>query len=127
LLSVPTVEIALTRAPSSTPVSASSVTLADWPSLTWPMSDSLSATVIDIVLLLTISANGVAAELEEDADEPELPSPPAVVPVVVPVVEADEVPLLDVEDAEAVPVEPDDTLLPAVRLASDTIVPLIGA
>jgi len=79
------------------------------------------------VLLLTISANGVAAELEEDADEPELPSPPAVVPVVVPVVEADEVPLLDVEDAEAVPVEPDDTLLPAVRLASDTIVPLIGA
>jgi hypothetical protein len=86
------------------------------------MSDSLNATVIDIVVLLTISANGVAVEVEEDADEPELPSPPAVVPVV----EADEVPL-DVAEVEAAPVEPDDTLSPAVRLASDTIVPLFGA
>jgi hypothetical protein len=45
------------------------------------MSDSLNATVIDIVLPLTISANGEAAEVD-DADEPELPSPPAVVPAV---------------------------------------------
>jgi hypothetical protein len=91
------------------------------------MSDSLSATVIDIVLLFTISANGDAPDVDEEDEEPELPRPPAVVPAVVPVVDVAELPLFDAEDVEAVPVEPDDTLPPAVMPASDTTVPLIGA
>jgi hypothetical protein len=128
---VPTVEIALTWAPSSTPVSASSMTVAGWPTLTLLMSDSLRATVIVIELVLTISANGDVElpEVEED-DELEPPRLPAVVPAVPappPVEELDDDPLLDVVDVEALEVDPADTESPGVRFASDTIVPLIGA
>jgi hypothetical protein len=92
------------------------------------MSDSLKATVIDIELVLTISANG---ELElpevEEEDELELPRPPAVVPPVPPVVVPVVDPVLEVLDVDAVPVEPAETESPGNRLASDTIVPVIGA
>jgi hypothetical protein len=94
------------------------------------MSDSPSATVIVIDLVLTISANG---ELEllllvEDDDELEPPRLPAVVPPVVPpVVEVEEEPLPAALDVEALDVDPADTVSPGERLESDTIVPLIGA
>ena len=96
--------------------------MAAWPTLTWVMSDSLSATVMDIVLLLTISAKGDDVELEV-ADEPELPRLPAVVPA------ADDVdePVPELEDADASPVVPADTLSPGERGSRDAIVPLIGA
>jgi hypothetical protein len=92
------------------------------------MSDSLRATVIVIVLVLTISAKGEVELPEVDEDEePELPRLPAAVPVGLLVEELDEVPLLDVVDVEALEVDPADTLSPGERLATDTIVPLIGA
>ena len=101
--------------------------MAGWPTLTLLMSDSLRETLIVIELVLTISANG---ELElpvvEDDDELEPPRLPAVVPPVPPVEEPDEAPLLEV-DAVAVEVDPAEMESPGVRLASDTIVPLIGA
>jgi hypothetical protein len=93
------------------------------------MSDSLSATVIVIELVLTISANG---ELElllpvVDDDELEPPRLPAVVPLAPPVAVLDEDPLPDALDVDALDVEPADTKSPWERLASVTIVPLIGA
>ena len=124
---VPTVEMAVTRAASSTPASASSVTVDVWPTFTLLMSDSLKATVIVIELLLTISANGAAEAEEEEDEEVEPPRLPAVVPLELPVAELDEDPLLDVEDPEALEVDPADTALPGERPESDTIVPLIGA
>jgi hypothetical protein len=97
------------------------------------MSDSLNATVIDIELVLTISAKGELEpvdvdppELEED-DEPEPPRPPAVVVPVPPVVEPEEELALEVLEVDTLPVDPADTALPGERLASDTTVPLIGA
>ncbi|HEY1522786.1 MAG TPA: hypothetical protein VGF70_07210 [Solirubrobacteraceae bacterium] len=91
------------------------------------MSDSLKASVIVIELVLTISANGVAEAEEEEEEALEPPRLPAVVPLVVPVEELDEDPPLDVEDPEALEVEPADTVSPGERPDSDTIVPLIGA
>jgi hypothetical protein len=102
------------------------------------MSDSLKATVIDIELVFTISANGElelpeleVPELElpvvEEEDELEPPRLPAVVPLEPPVVELEDDPLLDVLDVGAAPVDPADTESPGERLASDTIVPVIGA
>jgi hypothetical protein len=97
------------------------------------MSDSLKATGIDIVLVLTISANGELELVEveppevEEEDEVEPPRVPAVVPPVPPVVEAEDDPLLDVLEVDALPVDPAETELPGERLASDTIVPVIGA
>ena len=102
---VPTVEIAVRWAASSTPVSASRVTVAVWPTFTLLMSDSLKATVIVIELVLTISANGVAEAEEEEDEELEPPRVPAVVPLVVPVEELDEDPPLDVEDPDAVDIK----------------------
>ena len=122
---VPTVEIALTWAASDTPVSASSVTVAGWPTLTLLMSDSLKATFIAIELVLTISAKA-ELELPEDEEDEEL-EPPRLPAAVAPAEEPDEVPLPDVVDGDAAEVEPADTALPADRLESDTIVPLIGA
>jgi hypothetical protein len=90
------------------------------------MSDSLKATVIVIVLVLTISANG-ELELAEVVEELEPPRPPAVVPAVPAVDELDEDVLLDVEAVEALAVDPAETESPGERLASDTIVPVIGA
>ena len=82
MLVVPTGEIALTCAPSCTPVNASSVIVAAWPTLTLVISDSLNATVIVIVRELTISAKRVVARCLEEFEEPEeleLPRLPAVV------------------------------------------------
>jgi hypothetical protein len=92
------------------------------------MSDSLKATVIVIVLVLTISANGEVEPAEFEADvELEPPRLPAVVPLGPFVEELDDDPLLGVVDVEALAVDPADTESPRERLASDTIVPLIGA
>jgi hypothetical protein len=99
------------------------------------MSDSLKATFIIIVPVLTISAKDEPelpdvedvelpeAELPElEALAPEPPRLPAVAPVE---------PLDDEPDEEVPPDEPDvdpaDTESPGERLASETIVPLIGA
>jgi hypothetical protein len=97
-------------------------------------SDSLKATVIVIVPVLTISVNGELVLPDDEEDEVEVPEPPrlpVVVPEELPVEDPDEdeVPLdpLDVADVEALPVEPADTASPGERAASDTIVPLIGA
>jgi hypothetical protein len=92
------------------------------------MSDSLKATVIVIVLVLTISANDEVepAEVAED-EELEPPRLPAVVAAGPLVEELDDDPLPDVVDFEALEVDPADTESPGVRFASDTIVPLIGA
>ena len=85
------------------------MTVALCPTLSLLTSDSLKATVIVIVLVLAISANGelVLPDVEEE-DEVELlepPTLPAVVPAPPPVDEPveDEVPLdpLDVPDADA--------------------------
>jgi hypothetical protein len=88
------------------------------------ISDSLKATVIVIVLVLTISAKGEA----EDEDEEELVPPrlPAVAPAPLPVAELDDDPVLEAE-VEAFEVAPEETELPGERLASETIVPLMGA
>jgi hypothetical protein len=97
------------------------------------MSDSLNATVIVIVLVLTISANAelvpldAAAEPPDAADEPpdaadEPPEPPRLPELELPV------PLVvELEPELLVPVLPADTESPGERLASDTIVPLVGA
>jgi hypothetical protein len=81
-----------------------------------------------MVLVLTISAKGEVelAEVDED-EEPELPRLPAAVPVGLLVEELDDDPLFDVVDVEALEFDPADTLSPGERLATDTIVPLIGA
>ena len=97
-------------------------------------SDSLKATVIVILLVLTISANELElpevedelpeAELPEVEDEevPEPPRPPAVVPEE-PVAEEPD----DEEPVDELEVDPAETASPGERLASDTIVPLIEA
>jgi hypothetical protein len=80
-------------------------------------------------LVLTISANGELALLD-DEEEPEVLEPPRV-----PVVLCEELPVDDPDEDDvaldplddALPVEPADTASPGERLASDTIVPLIGA
>jgi hypothetical protein len=105
-------------------VRASRLTVAGWPTLTLLMSDSLKATVIVMLLVLTISAKGEAED--EDEDELEPPRLPAVAPAPPPVVEADDDPVLEA-DVEALEVAPAETELPGERLASETIVPLIGA
>ncbi len=99
---MPTGEIALTWAPSSTPESASSVTVADCPTLILLISDSLNGTVIVIVPEPTISANAELEPLPDDeADEPDEPEP--------------------------LVVAPDDTESPGDMLARETIVPPTGA
>jgi hypothetical protein len=95
-------------------------------------SDSLNATVIVIVRVLMISANGELELPDDEEDELEVVEPrlPAVAPEEPLVGDPDEaeVPLeLDVPDADAFPVVPADTVLPGDTLASDTIVPLFGA
>jgi hypothetical protein len=79
--------------------------------------------------VLTISANG---ELElllpvVDDDELEPPRLPAVVVPVPPAAPLDGDPLPAVLDVDALDVDPADTESPGERLASVTIVPLIGA
>jgi hypothetical protein len=76
---------------------------------------------------LTISANGDVELPELDEEELEPPRLPAVVPAEPAVAELDDDPLLDVDDPDALEFEPEETESPGERLASDTIVPLIGA
>ena len=128
MLVVPTGEIAVTRAPSSTPLRASGVTVAACPTLSLFTSDSLKATVILIVPVLTICANA-ELEPEEDEEDVEVLAPPRP-----PVLAAEEPPLEDPEeeapllaDVVAFVLEPAETPSPGVRLASEAIVPLIGA
>src|ERR1019366_2106129 len=83
------------------------------------MSDSLNATVIVSVLALTISANVV--ELEDDDEDDEPPRLPALVDAAL--LEPDEDELPELEDA----VDPEDTESPGERLSNETIVPLVGA
>jgi hypothetical protein len=80
------------------------------------------------VFVLTISTNGEEElpEPDEDEDEPVLPRPPVVAPPVVPVVELED-PVLDVEEVDAVEVDPAVTESPGERLATDATVPLTGA
>src|SRR5258707_490349 len=52
------------------PLSASIATVAVWPTLTLPTSDSLSGTTTCIELRFVRTMNGVAAELEEPLDAP---------------------------------------------------------
>jgi hypothetical protein len=117
-------EIALTFAASSTPVSASSVTVADCPTLISEMSDSLNGTVIVSAFVLTISAK---LELEDELSDPVESDPPRLPAVVAPLVELVE--LLESED-ELVDEPEDDPALtdsPAEVSASDAIDPLTDA
>ena len=99
----------MTCAPSSTPLSASSVTVAGWPTLTLLMSDSPNATVIVILLVLTISANDELEALDvlDELDEPEPPRLPALVPVL-----PDEEELDDEPPDELAGVDPAETESP---------------
>ena len=81
---MPSVEIDVTCAASSTPVSASRVTVAAWPSLILEMSDSLKATVIVIFAVLTISTSPELLLLELLV-EPRLPELVVAVPELAPV------------------------------------------
>ena len=119
---MPTAEIADTCAASSTPLSASSVTVAAWPTLTLLMSDSLNATVIVSLYVLMISAKLEVELLDDELEEPLLPRLPAVVPPELLVELLEDKPALD--EAELVP---EETESPGERLASETIVPLSGA
>jgi hypothetical protein len=88
------------------------------------MSDSLNATVIVSVLVLTISANPELEPLDEE--DPEPPRLPAVAAPLAPLPEPE---LEDVDELlEELSEEPPlDTASPGVRLDSDAIVPLVGA
>jgi hypothetical protein len=87
------------------------------------MSDSLKATVIVIVPVLTISANAEPAPLADPVElEPRLPAVVEPAPPE-PVAEVDEpVELLALEEAD-----PPETESPGWALESETIVPLVGA
>jgi hypothetical protein len=78
------------------------------------------------LVVFTISANEDVEPVELDEDVVVEPRLPAVVPAELPVVEA-EVAALPDPDVEALEVDPDETASPGERLASDTIVPPIGA
>jgi hypothetical protein len=87
------------------------------------MSDSLKATVMVSVPVLTISANGELDELLDDELDPRLPAvaePPAKPPP--PDDELDDELVLD-----ALELDPADTESPGSMLASEAIVPLVGA
>jgi hypothetical protein len=85
------------------------------------MSDSLNATVIVSVFVLTISANPELEPLEDELEPPRLPAVAAP-----PVAEDDDDDDEELDD----PLEEDpplDTESPGVRLDSEAIVPLVGA
>jgi hypothetical protein len=89
-------------------------------------SDSLKETVIVIVLVLTSCTSGellVADEVDPDEAEPRLPDVVAPAPVDAPVLPE----LEAVEPPVVAPVLCALTLSPGDRLATEAIVPLIGA
>jgi hypothetical protein len=107
------------------------------------MSDSLNGTVTVIVPVSTISANGLLElpepeplepedpDPEEPVPEPELEPPPRLPAVALPALPPPPLPV-EPEDPdalllEALEFEPAETLSPGERLASETIVPLVGA
>jgi hypothetical protein len=89
-------------------------------------SDSLNETVIVIVLVLTISNSGELLLVdEEEVDEPEPRLPDVVAPALA---DAPVLPELEVVELPvAAPVLCAVTLSPGDRLATEAIVPLIGA
>ena len=124
---MPRVEIAVTRAASSTPVSASSVTVAGCPTLTLEMSDSLKATVIVIDPVSTISTNPVLDDEDELLEPVELLEPPRLEPVLALPVAEDPV-LLDPvdEDPELAELLP-ETVSPGEMASTEMTVPVAGA
>jgi hypothetical protein len=104
-------------AASSTPVSASSVTVAACPTLTLLMSDSSNATVIDSVCRLTISANSDVVEEVVDAV--------LLVPRLLLLVPLESE--LEVSDDAELESLPDETGSPGERLSRVSIVPTTGA
>ena len=97
--------------------------MAACPTLILLTSDSLNATVIVNLCVLTISAKFALALLDDDDDDPVVPRLPAVVaPDPLAVAPLPEEPLL-VE----LELDPEDTESPGDKLSSDTIVPLTGA
>jgi hypothetical protein len=97
------------------------------------MSDSLKATVMVMVLELTISANGVDDVPDEELEplvELEPPRLPALVAPAPPPVLDEPVELVElppVLEALALEVEPAETASPTERPAIEAIVPLVGA
>ena len=83
--------MSVTRAANSSPDAALTVTVAGWPTLTEPMSDSLSETCI---LKRLICASVMKLEPLDDADEleprPQPPRPPATLAPAEPVDDDDE-------------------------------------
>lgn len=109
--------------------SASTVTVAIWPTFTWPISDSLRATTSCIEERSLNTAKDVLEELEESEELDVLEAPVVERPVEAP--PAAEVP--DPEDPD-----PEELLLEALVVpladttsptwpASETIVPVSGA
>ena len=98
--------------------------MAGCPTCTLLMSDSLNATVIVSVSVLTISAN---PDPEPLLEEPEPPDPPRLPAVVLPAPDPPPDEELEDELEEDPPEPPADTVSPAVRLDSEAIVPLTGA
>jgi hypothetical protein len=86
------------------------------------MSDSLNATVIVSVPVLTISANGVLDPLPDDD-----PLPPRLQAEVLPPALPDDEEDDEEDELEALALDPADTVSPAVKLASEAIVPPVGA
>jgi hypothetical protein len=90
-------------------------------------SDSLKATVIVIVLELTISANGVDDVPAEELVPVVEPEPPRLPADVEPVPAADVLDELVVPAEPALEVVPAETASPLERPAIETTVPLVGA
>jgi len=93
--------------------------------LTLETSDSLNATDIVSVFVLTISANPELEPLDEDDEDDEPPRLPAV--AAPPAAAAAPEDPDDDELEEPLEEPPLDTASPGVRLESDAIVPLVGA
>jgi hypothetical protein len=94
------------------------------------MSDSLNGTVIVIEPALMICANGELEPLDEDEPLEELELPPRLPADDEPPASPEEP--LDEDEApeellDAAPVDPAEIASPVETLASETIVPLIGA
>jgi len=79
-----------------------------------------------ILLVLAIPANAELVLPDDEEVEVEVLEPPRL-PAAVPEDDPDEDVVAFELDVDALPVEPADTVSPGERLASETIVPLVGA